>query len=821
MAQQYIGREIGGYRIIEPIGAGGMARVFKAYQPSFDRLIALKVLPDHYADDKTYLNRFEREAQIIASLEHPHILPVYDYGEDGGTTYLAMRYLRGGSLKDLLLKSPEGRLPLLDIVRLIEQIGDALDYAHERGIVHRDVKPANILVDARGDAFLMDFGIAKVLEGTQGLTATGAALGTPAYMAPEQTSAKNVDHRADIYAMGVMLYQMLTGRVPFEADTPFAVLMAHVNEPIPLPSALNPSISEELEHILFRALAKNPDDRYASAGEFAADLRNTVIMLGPAADALNANGDFIALSADIAHSKPTDAVTPDIVDQATRPKPGERRRLSPVLIGVPLLLVAGIIMVSLLVFNQPQGVSTEEDFAFAARATETQQAINNLTHAPEQATLSALQTQIAEISTPTEIVPSNVIPTVNPAAEFAYQTLNYISDKSPTFQDDFEVPGNWNIDFTPRYIDGALVVSSEPRAQGEEDNWQAAALPPYLALNRFVVNYDLRISEANGSNAHCSLEAKDYVAYPGNKSLLFSIYNNGNATLQRNTGNDFQVIANSPSHIANFSETTNITVVVVDDQMALFVGEQLAYVTRDTTAATTFIQLRLAANQGAVCEYDNFKLWDVGAIEASTFPTNLLLGAETRSPVLEDDFSFGGNWNINFSPIIQDGVLSIQSLPRSAGSEEDWQQASLSFSIQENVVDFNFVMVDPGNESGTCQFEIFGTDSEGRHDYLIQFLRDNRVQILQRTGSGPSDFEYLTIASSSVSIADFSVDTQVRLLLAHPDIAVYVNDEAVLQSTDPLVSEDLSFFFQGLSASGEALCQFDDFSLWDLSSLAD
>jgi predicted Ser/Thr protein kinase len=308
---RYIGQDIGGYRVIEPIGSGGMASVFKAYDARFDRFVALKILPEHMAEDPTYLARFEQEAKIIAKLEHPNILPVYGYGQDQKITYLAMRYLRGGTLKDLLIHAGHA-LPLSDAARLIAQIADALDYAHSQGIVHRDVKPSNILIDSAGDAYLMDFGIARVLEGTAHLTSTGSAIGTPAYMSPEQGMGRGVDHRSDIYSLGVILYEMATGRTPFQADTPYAVIIAHAEEPLPLPSTFNADVPENIERVLFKALAKNPADRYESAGELATAMTEV---------AAGAGGALADLSAGLADTRPTDTVTAD-VRRAARKKGG-------------------------------------------------------------------------------------------------------------------------------------------------------------------------------------------------------------------------------------------------------------------------------------------------------------------------------------------------------------------------------------------------------------------------------------------------------------------------------------------------------------------
>lgn len=263
------GQMLGPYRIISQIGKGGMANVYKAYQPSVDRDVAIKVLPSQLAESKEFAIRFHQEARIIAKLEHPHILPVFDYGESDGVAYFVMRYLEAGTLKD---KMEAGRpLPLKDIDRIFTQLADALSYAHMHGIIHRDLKPANALIDSHGNIFLTDFGIARLLESASPrLTQTDAIMGTPAYISPEQAQGQDVDQRSDIYSLGIILYEMVMGGVPFVADTPLAVLFKHISDPLPLPSKVKPDIPPSIEKVILKALAKDPKDRFATADEFVA-----------------------------------------------------------------------------------------------------------------------------------------------------------------------------------------------------------------------------------------------------------------------------------------------------------------------------------------------------------------------------------------------------------------------------------------------------------------------------------------------------------------------------------------------------------------------
>ena len=267
------GKQLGQYRIVAPLGEGGMAAVYKAYQPSIDRYVALKILPRHFARDPEFVGRFEQEAKVIANLQHVHILPVHDFGTEDEYTYIVMPFVETGTVADLLQGAP---LALDQIRKFISQVGDALAYAHTRGLVHRDVKPTNILVDEIGNCLLTDFGIAKIVEGTTQFTQTGAILGTPAYMSPEQIKGEKVDGRSDIYSLGIILYEMATGRPPFKAETPPAIFVKHLHDPLPPPRSLNPGLPEAVERVILKSLAKDPLERYTSAGDFVQALRSAI-----------------------------------------------------------------------------------------------------------------------------------------------------------------------------------------------------------------------------------------------------------------------------------------------------------------------------------------------------------------------------------------------------------------------------------------------------------------------------------------------------------------------------------------------------------------
>lgn len=275
MEDLLVGQTLGSYRLVERLGQGGMATVYKAYEPALSRYVAIKVLPQFFAHDPNFMRRFQREAKASARLSHPNIVSIHSFDEQDGITYIAMQFVDGGTLKQsrgLVYESKEA-------IRLALPILRALAYAHEQGIVHRDIKPSNVLM-ANGDwPVLADFGLAQMAEVSMRLTGTGVGVGTPAYMSPEQGQGVNVDHRTDIYSMGIMLYEMLTGDVPFRTDTPMAIVIKHITAPIPPPRTINPRIPEALELIVLKATAKAPDDRYQSADEMATALEEVLTQI--------------------------------------------------------------------------------------------------------------------------------------------------------------------------------------------------------------------------------------------------------------------------------------------------------------------------------------------------------------------------------------------------------------------------------------------------------------------------------------------------------------------------------------------------------------
>jgi serine/threonine protein kinase len=263
-----VGHTLGQYQVTGQIGKGGMSTVYQAIQTSMKRTVAIKVLPRTLTHEEKFLERFYREVEIVSSLQHPHILPVYDFGEYDGMPYIVMAYMSTGTLSDLISK---GAIPPDETLRLVRQMAEALDYAHRKGVIHRDFKPGNVLLDEQNNTYLTDFGLAKLSESSGQLTGTGI-LGTPFYMAPEQAEPGALTPSADVYALGITLFQMLTGNVPFEAATPLGVLMAHMNQPVPDIRRIKPELPDDVQDVIDRSMAKSPQTRYATPGALATAL---------------------------------------------------------------------------------------------------------------------------------------------------------------------------------------------------------------------------------------------------------------------------------------------------------------------------------------------------------------------------------------------------------------------------------------------------------------------------------------------------------------------------------------------------------------------
>jgi serine/threonine-protein kinase len=376
---------IGRYEVVEELGQGGMSLVYKAFDPVFQREVAVKVLTVELLQAPTFRDRFKREALIIARLEHAAIVPIYDVGEQEGQPFMVMRLMEGGSLSSKLKRGP---LSLGQVIHIFNRLAPAIDKAHKQGVIHRDIKPDNILFDTEDNAYLSDFGIVKLSEETTHLTRTGGIIGTPTYMSPEQARGDaNIGSRSDIYALGAVLYEMLTGQMPYKADTPMGVLVKHITEPVPNILEVSPELPQRIALINDRAMAKEPENRFETATEMLEALKDV------------ATGEMTAPSVTLPQPE-TIATPPEpetILESELVVKTVESKRPSPLIfagIGVLLLGLIGYAFFASGIFEGP---------------------INEATPTNAQVTNNLQDEQISEVTEPTDTSTPELTATPTPS----------------------------------------------------------------------------------------------------------------------------------------------------------------------------------------------------------------------------------------------------------------------------------------------------------------------------------------------------------------------------------------------------------------------
>lgn len=748
-----VGHTLGQYRIVEQIGLGGMATVYKAYQPALDRYVAIKVLPAYYAHEPGFAERFTREAKAVAKLTHPHVLPIYDFGQEGSLSYIVMQCVDAGTLKDMLGQP----ISLITAADVLEQIADAMDYAHDQGIIHRDVKPSNVLMDRGRWVLLSDFGLAKMVEGSIQLTGSGVGVGTPAYMAPEQGQGLKVDRRADIYSLGIILYEMVTGRVPFEAETPMAIVVKHITEALPLPRTIKPDLPEPVERIIMKALAKNPDDRYETAGKMAVALRKAVAGLDTAvAEAVPAP---IAAGA-VAHEAAT-VLEEGGATQIVPSVPAVPKRK-----GFPIWAIAAVVGILLLIFlvgflALARRVRSQRLERAAATLTVVAQAAIT-TEEPSGSSGGAV--------TPTTSQPSSSArktPDVGQAEMPVDRALAFIEQNPPIFEDDFSSPDpGWRFISDGQgqegfYEDGAYVLRV-PEIEGGREYAAGVLLPLDEAPADFILQVDMEpIMAGPGANwaveFRAQPESRLYVGLNAHKrAFSIGFIESGAETgLARGLVDGYK-----PDQVAQ------VMLIAMGPHVALYIDGQQVGVARTELEHPGRIGFSVINTGDPMASYrfDNVRLWDL------TLPVKPSESGGEK-PIFED-FEDGraDGWELMSGWEVireEDGnhVLQSGGLGGAILREGKWDDLHLGFRVRSLDGDFHI------------DFRGASADPSGL-SYLAHFHREGVV--LHKKEGRPSqpvaheEFPYV--------IGDWN---EIEILAVGGHIEIIVNGKSVLTYDDP------------------------------------
>ena len=563
------GQSIGRYHILEQLGEGGMATVYKAYDTRLERNVAVKVLrTDQFipAQLQMVLQRFEREAKSLAKLSNPNIVNILDFGEHEGMPYLVMEFLPGGTLKQKMGQA----IPWQSAIHTLLPVAHGLAYAHQHGVIHRDVKPANILLSEADMPVLTDFGIAKLLEAGDGhtLTGSGVGIGTPEYMAPEQgIGASKIDERADIYSLGIVLYEMVTGRKPYIADTPMAVVLKQMTDPLPRPTEFAPDLPEGVERILLKALAKEPENRYADMNAMIAVMESVL-------------------------AEAQTVVTPIATGQVTKENAPSAKR-SPKMI---MAIIGTLAVILVLFFGIP---ALKQKFPAAPMLEATS------TNAPATVT--------AKVNTPPPTATAYGTPaTAGTADTLSASVLSYFTEQLPTFADDFSKPNSvWEstsegLDISTLVNGGVLTVTDHA-----EKTADSSLRPDYAIPGVTFPVTGLIIAEDFGLKFDFNFETDhpvDSVAAQF-RSREFSIDRSGKWTLFDNSGSEkVQLVYGS---VSLQPQKNTFLIVLYNQNLGVYLNDNLIYSTINTPTGNKVNRIVVTGEHDSSVDFDNFKFWNL------------------------------------------------------------------------------------------------------------------------------------------------------------------------------------------------------------------
>lgn len=778
------GKQLGRYQIVSPLGEGGMAAVYKAYQPGMDRYVALKILPQQYARDAEFTGRFEQEAKVIARLQHPHVLPVHDYGEADDYTYIVMPLVETGTLADLLLgKKP---MPLQRIRIIMTQLGDALDYAHSQGLIHRDIKPSNVLIDKRGNCLLTDFGIAKMVEGTKHFTQTGGIVGTPHYMSPEQGGGDPLTRQSDIYSLGVVLYEMVTGQVPFDAETPMAVVIKHMTDPLPPPSKLNPDTSPALESVILKSMAKRPDDRFESAAAMVRAVRLAI-----------PESEFVRDPSQVGTVPTEDLAQAEAAARDSEVEPTlTARRVAPWLVGAGAMGVLGLCAISVFVVVR---LATS---ASSAAATESA-----LATAPDSLPTASLSTA----PPPATAVPElSLSPTaaIEPPVETRFKTA--FRESSPadlpsarwpvTIIDSFESNINeWNPfseivdEFGSRsfiFEDGKYYWEVLPA-----NTVSVHDTPGMNPISDFAVSVDAQ-QFSGPEDADYGVVFRESAA---DTFYNFNIDNRQNYSLRMNDGGRWTTLIDLTRSAAIRPNGLNrVTVIANDGHFYFFINDQ--YV--DEIGEETLLRGRVGMvvnlfepGVGAEWEFDNFELrqpWTAAIVDTFDAVSGLWdVGSFSSEDVTDNLAITDGKYVWSFDCRNSDfGCLSSTYL--------DDLQDTTDFEL---IVDARMLEGPAGGEYGVR----FRDDGENYLEFLISDEGSFTISLWYE-----QDLDYYYVDNPTPMIDPERVN-RLSVIGEGPNFAFYINGLLVGEIVEDLLPFGAFALVASVDGADQAVLEFDNF----------